>query len=93
MQDIHLPVLKPLLLASIIGAGITLIGMEFFLFRFDDSHAVNQVLWFGAMFIIPLGPALHCLLVYSRSKVFANLREDGPPDSPSNKSRERVSNR
>jgi hypothetical protein len=71
------PALRPLLLASIVGAGITLVGMEFFLFRFDDSHALKQILWFGAMLFIPLGPALYCFLVYSRSKAFANLREDG----------------
>jgi hypothetical protein len=77
IPGILVPALRPLLLASIIGAGITLVGMEFFLFRFDDSHALKQILWFGAMFFIPLGPALYCLLVYSRSKAFASLREDG----------------
>jgi hypothetical protein len=71
------PALRPLLLASIVGSGITVVGMEFFLFRFDDSHALKQILWFGAMLFIPLGPALYCLLVYSRSKAFANLRADG----------------
>jgi len=74
---ILVPALRPLLLASIIGAGITVVGMEFFLFRFDDSHALKQILWFGAMLFIPLGPALYCFLVYSRSKAFANLHEDG----------------
>jgi hypothetical protein len=74
---ILVPALRPLLLASIVGAGITVVGMEFFLFRFDDSHVLKQILWFGAMLFIPLGPALYCLLVYSRSKAFGNLREDG----------------
>jgi len=71
------PALRPLLLFSIVAAGITIVGMEFFLFRFDDSHALNQILWFGAMLFIPLGPAVYCFVVYSRSKAFANLREDG----------------
>jgi hypothetical protein len=74
---ILVPALRPLLLASVVGAGITLVGMEFFLFRFDDSHALKQILWFGAMLFIPLGPALYCFLVYSHSKAFADLREDG----------------
>ncbi|MFZ0277895.1 MAG: hypothetical protein WA254_03385 [Candidatus Sulfotelmatobacter sp.] len=74
---ILVPALRPVLLASIIGAGVTLVGMEFFLFRFDDSHALKQIFWFGAMLFIPLGPALYCLLVYSRSKAFAGLHQEG----------------
>lgn len=77
IPSILMPVLKPLLLASVVGSGITVVGMEFFLFRFDDSLALKQILWFGAMLFIPLGPALYCFLVYSRSSTFANLPEDG----------------
>jgi hypothetical protein len=61
------PVIKLLLLASIVGAAITAVGMEFFLFRFDDSHALKQVFWFCAMLFVPLGPALYCFLVYSKA--------------------------
>jgi hypothetical protein len=59
------PVMEPLLFASIVGAAITAVGMEFFLFRFDDSHPLKQVFWFCAMLFVPLGPALYCFLVYS----------------------------
>jgi hypothetical protein len=70
------PVLKPLLLVGILGAGITVVGMQFFLFRFDDSHPLKQIFWFCAMFFVPLGPALYCLIVYSRSKALRNSCAD-----------------
>ena len=70
------PVLKPLLLAGILGAGITAVGMEFYLFRFDDSHPLKQIFWFCAMFFVPLGPALYCLIVYSHSKALNNSCAD-----------------
>jgi hypothetical protein len=66
------PVLRSLLLAGIVGAGITVVGMEFFLFRFDDSHPLKQIFWFCAMLFVPLGPALYCLIVYSRSKALSS---------------------
>ena|SRR5882762_5862330 len=71
------PVMKPLLLGSILGAAIVVVGMEFFLFRFDDSHPVKQIFWFCVMIFVPLGPALYCFLVYSRSKAFKNGPADG----------------
>jgi hypothetical protein len=52
------PVARPLLFAGVLGAGITFVGMEFFLFRFDDSHPLKQVVWFLVMLIPLLGPAL-----------------------------------
>ena len=70
------PVLKPLLLAGILGAGITAVGMEFYLFRFDDSHPLKQIFWFCAMLFVPLGPALYCLIVYSHSKALNNSCAD-----------------
>ena len=70
------PVLKPLLLAGILGAGITAVGMEFYLFRFDDSHPLKQIFWFCVMLFVPLGPALYCLIVYSRSKALRNSGAD-----------------
>jgi len=70
------PVLKPLLLAGILGAGITVVGMEFFLFRFDDSHPLKQIFWFCVMLFVPLGPALYCLIVYSRSNALKNSCAD-----------------
>ena len=70
--DIHLldpfrPILKVVLLAGVVGAATTLIGMEYFLLRFDNSHPLKQIFWFAVMLFIPLGPALYCFLVYSRS--------------------------
>jgi hypothetical protein len=70
------PVLKPLLLAGIVGAAITVVGMEFFLFRFDDSHPLKQIFWFCVMIFVSLGLALCCLMVYSRSKALANSCAD-----------------
>ena len=66
------PVLKTLLFTGIVGTAITALGMEFFFFRFDDSHPLKQILWFCVMIFLPLGPALYCFIVYSRSKVLKN---------------------
>lgn len=51
--------------------------MEYFLFRFDDSPALKQILWFVVMLFVPLGPALYCFVVYSRS---ALLTEANPSE-------------
>ena len=67
-----LPVVKPLLLAGVLGAAITIVAMEYFLFAFDDSSAWKKVLWFCVMIFPPLGPALYCFIVYSRSDVLKN---------------------
>jgi hypothetical protein len=58
-----------LILAGVFGAGTTFVGMEYFLFRFDQSHPLKQILWFVVMLFPLLGPALYCLVVYSHSKV------------------------
>jgi|ERR1051325_3327847 hypothetical protein len=63
------PVIRLLLLAGVLGAGTTFVGMEFFLFRFDDSHPLKQVVWFLVMLFPLLGAALYCFVVYSRSNV------------------------
>jgi hypothetical protein len=63
------PVVRLLLLAGVLGAGITFVGMEFFLFRFDDSHPLKQIVWFLVMLFPLLGAALYCFIVYSRSNV------------------------
>lgn len=64
-----LPVLKPVLFASVLGTATTQIAMEYFLFGFDDSSALKKLFWFCVMLLPPLGPALYCFLVYSRSNV------------------------
>jgi hypothetical protein len=61
------PVMELLLLASIVGAAVTAVGMAFFLFRFDNSHPLKQIFWFCVMLFVPLGPALYCFLVYSKA--------------------------
>jgi hypothetical protein len=67
------PAARLLLLLGVLGAGITLIGMEYFLFRFDDSHPLKQIAWFCVMMFPLLGPALYCFIVYSRSNVVKSV--------------------
>jgi|SRR5579864_8054253 len=67
------PFLKQLLFVSVVGAALNLVGMEFFLFRFDESHPLKQVFWFVVMIFIPIGPALYCLIVYSHSNAHRNI--------------------
>jgi hypothetical protein len=70
------PFLRQLLLLTVVGTALNLVGMEYFLFRFDESHAVKQILWFCVMLVPPFGPALYCLVVYSRSGVLKRFAED-----------------
>jgi len=63
------PFLRPLLFIAVLGMALTGLGMEYFLFRFDDSGALKQVFWFCVMLFAPIGPALYCFLVYSRSDI------------------------
>lgn len=68
--------------SGVLGAGITLVGMEYFLFRFDASHPLKQILWFGSMLLPLLGPSLYRFIVYSHSNVLKEVcgkqREDLP---------------
>jgi len=70
IPELIVPMVRPLLFAGAIGAATTLVGMEFFLFRFDNSHPLKQIFWFCVMLFPLLGAALYCLVVYSRSDVF-----------------------
>lgn len=65
--EIIAPFAQPLLFVCVLGAASTIVGMEFFLFRFDDSHPLKQVFWFCVMLFPLLGAATYCFLVYSRS--------------------------
>jgi hypothetical protein len=59
--------------------------MEFFLFRFDDSHPLKQIVWFLVMLVPLLGVALYCFIVYSRSNVLKSTyakRPEGASLSP-----------
>ena len=78
-----IPLLKQCLFIGVLATAINAAGMEFFLFRFDDSAAWKQILWFCALIFIPIGPALFCFLVYSRSQAVKAVCApgDGIPDS------------
>ncbi len=69
ITDTIAPVVRLLLLPGVLGAGITIVGMQFFLFRFDTSHPLKQVVWFLVMLFPLLGAALYCFIVYSHSDV------------------------
>lgn len=64
------PSVKLLLLAGILGAAITIVAMEYFLFGFDSSSDLKKVFWFCVLLFPPLGPPLYCFIVYSRSDAF-----------------------
>jgi hypothetical protein len=68
------PFLKQFVFLGILGTAINGVGMEFFLFRFDESPAWKQIVWFCVMLFVPLGPALYCYCVYSRSQVLKAAR-------------------
>jgi hypothetical protein len=63
------PVLRPILFIGVLGMALTGLGMEYFLFRFDSSAPLKQIFWFCVMIFAPIGPALYCFLVYSRSDI------------------------
>ena len=67
------PLLKQILFVGVVATAVNLVGMEFFLFRFDDSAAWKQMVWFCVMMFSPLGPALYCFLVYSRSGTLRSI--------------------
>ena len=52
---------------GVLAMGLTSAAMEAFLFLFDDSPGWKQIFWFVVMCFPPLGPALFCFFVYSRS--------------------------
>ena len=75
--NINVPLVKLSLFAGVLGAATTLVAMEYFWFDFDNSSGVKKVLWFFLLLLPPLGPALYCFLVYSRSDVLkAALQEE-----------------
>ena len=64
-----LPIVRLLLLAGVLGTATTMVAMEYFLFGFDRSSASKKAFWFCVMLFPPLGPALYCFIVYSRSNM------------------------
>lgn len=79
VQESLVPIARLLLRAGVLGAAVTMVAMEYFLFGFDDSSSLKKVFWFCVMLFPPLGPPLYCFIVYSRSSV---VRSDRP--SPAN---------
>lgn len=75
VPDTFLPFIRLFLLVGVVAAATTMVAMEYFLFGFDTSSAIKKVFWFCVMMFLPLGPALYCFVVYSRSKVLG-----GTPD-------------
>lgn len=71
VPDSFLPFIRLFLLVGVAAAATTMVAMEYFLFGFDTSSAIKKVFWFCVMMFPPLGPALYCLVVYSRSEVLA----------------------
>ena len=71
-------ILRPLVFVGVVGMALTGLGMEYFLFRFDNSHPLKQVFWFCVMILAPIGPALYCFLVYSRSEVVKRTCAEHP---------------
>jgi len=69
IPEVIVPFAQPILFLCALGAAITIVGMECFLFRFDNSPALKQVFWFCVMLFPLLGAAIYCFLVYSRSDV------------------------
>jgi hypothetical protein len=72
------PFLRVFIFLAVLGTALNVIGMEYFLFCFDDSPALKQVFWFCVMIFVPLGPALYCFIVYSRSALIRNGGKDRP---------------
>ncbi len=66
------PFARPLLFLCVFGTALTFVGMEVFLFQFDNSKVLKQVVWFGIMLIPLIGAPLYYFLVYLRSDI---LRE------------------
>lgn len=74
------PAMRLFLPAGVLGAAVTMVAMEYFLFGFDRSSAWRKTFWFGIMMFPPLGPALYCFFVYLRSdagKASRTERADG----------------
>ena len=67
--------LRAVALAAALATATTFVGMEYFLFRFDNSHPLKQLLWFCIMIFPFFGPALYCFVVYSRTDLVRNAMQ------------------
>jgi len=57
---------KLAILVGVLATAVTMVAMEYFLFGFDTSPAWKKTFWFLVMCVPPIGPALYCLIVYSK---------------------------
>jgi len=76
------PGLRLLVFVCVLGAAITMVGMEYFLFGFDRSSPYKKVFWFCVMLLPALGAPLYCFFVYLRSDAFKTAPpqgQDAPP--------------
>jgi len=63
------PLLRPLLLAGVLGAATTLVAMEYFFFGFDNAPVWKKVFWFFVLLLPLLGPPIYCFVIYSKSNL------------------------
>jgi len=64
------PALRLLVFLSVLGAATIMVGMEYFLFGFDNSSPYKKIFWFCVMLLPPVGAPLYCFFVYLRSHAF-----------------------
>lgn len=81
LEGIHgfwVPIIRLAFYACVLGAAITIVAMEYFLFSFDPSSSGKKGFWFLVMCLPLLGAALYCLVAYSRSPILDANREPRP---------------
>jgi len=68
------PLIKQLLelalLVAVFSTATTLVAMEYYFFTLDNSGGWSKTFWFLIALFPPIGTALYCFLVYSRSSYF-----------------------
>ena len=77
-----IPVFRLLFFAGILGAAVTMVAMEYFLFGFDKSSATKKVFWFCVILLPTLGPSLYCFFVYLRSDAIKTVMSSQTGGSP-----------
>jgi hypothetical protein len=61
--------------AGVFGTGVNLVAMEIYLFMYDESAGWKQIFYFLLMCFVPIGAAIYCFSVYSRSSYFKAVQE------------------
>jgi NADH:ubiquinone oxidoreductase subunit 6 (subunit J) len=74
VRESFLPIMRLFVFVGALGAAITIVAMEYFLFGFDNSSALKRLFWFLVMLLPLLGPSLYCFIVYLRSDVVRAAR-------------------